>query len=72
MQAVDFDFGVATMIVRHLVADLGLAALIAIPAVLPAAPTPRSVDSHLAAAQPSANMVIAAANDRGQNLDALS
>jgi hypothetical protein len=40
------------MTVRHLVADLGLAALIAIPAVLPAAPTPRSIDSHLATAQP--------------------
>lgn len=47
------------MTVRHLVADLGLAALIAIPAVLPAAPTPRSTDSHLASAQPSAGLTIA-------------
>jgi hypothetical protein len=59
------------MIIRHLVADLGLAALIAVPAVLPAAPTPRSVDSHLAMAKPSANLVVAS-NDRGWNLKALS
>jgi hypothetical protein len=39
------------MIDRRWVSDLGLAALIAIPAVLPAAPTPRSPDSHMAAAQ---------------------
>lgn len=39
------------MIDRRWVTDLGLAALIAIPAVLPAAPTPRSVDSHVAAVQ---------------------
>jgi hypothetical protein len=44
------------MIDRHLVTDLGLAALIAIPAVLPAAPTPRSLDSHVAAAQSSVAM----------------
>jgi hypothetical protein len=48
------------MIVRHLVADLGLAALIAIPAVLPAAPTPRSIDSHLAAEQPTTRLAAAA------------
>jgi hypothetical protein len=59
------------MIVRHLVADLGLAALIALPAALPAAPTPRSIDSHLASAKPSANLVVAS-NDRGWNLKALS
>ncbi len=41
------------MIDRRLVTDLGLAALIAIPAALPAAPTPRSVDSHIAAAHPT-------------------
>jgi hypothetical protein len=43
--------GVVLMIDRRLVTDLGLAALIAIPSVLPAAPTPRSPDSHVAAAQ---------------------
>jgi hypothetical protein len=37
------------MIDRRLAADLGLAALIAIPAALPAAPTPRPVNSHVAA-----------------------
>ncbi len=41
------------MIDRRWVTDLGLAALIAIPAILPGAPTPRSLDSHFAAAQPS-------------------
>ncbi len=60
------------MKIRHLMADLGLAALIAVPAVLPAAPTPRSVDSHLAAAQPSANIVIASASGRGWNPKASS
>jgi hypothetical protein len=44
------------MMDRHLLTDLGLAALIAIPAVLPAAPTPRSVYSHVAAAQSSVAM----------------
>jgi hypothetical protein len=53
------------MIDRHLLTDLGLAALIAIPAVLPAAPTPRSLDSHVAAAQSSvamANLKLATAS----------
>jgi len=39
------------MIDRRWVTDLGLAALIAIPAVLPAAPTPRSADIHPATIQ---------------------
>jgi hypothetical protein len=53
------------MVDRHLLTDLGLAALIAIPAVLPAAPTPRSLDSHVAAAQSSvavANLKLATAS----------
>ena len=55
------------MTVRHLVADLGLAALIAIPAVLPAAPTPRSIDSRLAYSQPSAGLTIASAQPRRES-----
>jgi hypothetical protein len=42
------------MIDRRWVTDLGLAALIAIPAILPGAPTPRSLDSHFATTQPPA------------------
>jgi hypothetical protein len=41
------------MIDRRWVTDFGLAALIAIPMVLPAAPAPRSVESHIAATQSS-------------------
>ena len=55
------EFWSVTMIDRRLVTDLGLAALIAIPAVLPAAPTPRSPDSHVAAVQDK--VALADAND---------
>jgi hypothetical protein len=37
------------MLIRRLVADVGLAALIALPAVLASPLTPRSVDSKIAA-----------------------
>ena len=59
------------MTVRHLVADLGRAALIAIPFVLPGAPAPRSVDSRLVNAQPSAGLTIASASDARRGTEAL-
>jgi len=52
------------MIDRRWVTDLGLAALIAIPMVLPAAPTPRSVDSHIAAAQDKVALAQASDTER--------
>ena len=56
------------MIDRRWVTDLGLAALIAIPAVLPAAPTPRSLDSHVAAAQEKIAVADASTSDRSEEL----
>ena len=56
------------MIDRRLVTDLGLAALIAIPAVLPAAPTPRSPDSHVAAVQEKVALADARDSDRSTEL----
>ena len=56
------------MIDRRWVTDLGLAALIAIPAVLPAAPTPRSLDSHMAAAQEKVALADAGDSQRSTQL----
>lgn len=56
------------MIDRRLVTDLGLAALIAIPAVLPAAPTPRSVETHHAIVEHTAPMVAASDSRRAVEL----
>jgi hypothetical protein len=56
------------MIDRRWVTDLGLAALIAIPAVLPAATTPRSAETEVATAQHMAPMVEASASERSGEL----
>ena len=55
------------MIDRRWVTDLGLAALIAIPAMLPAPPAPRSVDSHIALAQPSVVLADAGTTAKHRN-----